>query len=385
MSGNDRNSRTQVAAGRLGQMCPAGVLGAWLLGLCAGLWGPPGALAQELQLQGSAKMRMYMPSGATQEQSTVSFTMSVKGCNWMIRFVRDEGTNAANANDYEEASFDGVNVYYLCNFAKKLERQRKAGDKLDAPNVATARAYKGEVFHYRMAAEVGPIWLTYASGCYFASRTNDQVEPPMVFDGDGVMYGPAKHPKLHARWSLSDSRPSFPIRVTYLSGGEIQTARGVWKRPPPYDMGFTNSTYEVEAFTNSGGLMVPCRSCLKIFRMRAGATASADLAPFVEYQVRLTGVAHSIHVTSFQPEIPGVTVIEDARVGQLTYYATNGWPEASMLQTGAYFVAVKRLNQGHPRPEPSPALVRICLGILVLLPVGVYVGRRLLLRNSPKT
>jgi hypothetical protein len=350
----------------------------WLLVFSSAL-----AEAQEWSFSGLAKVRMYSP-GRTQEQSTVLFTVKTRGCDWLVRFVRDEGTNAANASDYEEASFDGTNVYYLCNFKEKLERQRRAGDKFKAPNVAVGRAYQGELFHHRMALEVGPIWLTYASGCYFRSRTNDQVEPAMLFDGSGITYGPPKHPKLSARWALTDSSPSFPVRVAYFSSGEIQSPNGRVARPRPYNAGFTNAIYQVEAFTNMGGLMIPCRSSLKVFKMRADATANTDLALFVEYRVDLTNIVRSIDITSFQPEIPGVTLLEDARFGQLNYFASNGWPEVSTLQTGAYFTAVRNINKRQARVAPSTVFVRVCLGVLILLPVAIFLVRKMFIGNQPR-
>src|SRR5437867_2103428 len=64
---------------------------------------------QEWTFQGTVQMRMFMPSGAAQSPPTVSFSMSVKGCMWSVRFLRDEGPNNPNAADYEEVSYDGTN------------------------------------------------------------------------------------------------------------------------------------------------------------------------------------------------------------------------------------------------------------------------------------
>lgn len=62
-----------------------------------------------------------------------------------------------------------------------------ASGKDVAPNVANGLAYPGQVFHHRLADEVGAIWLAYASSCYFGRQTNDLVEPAMAFDGFGGM------------------------------------------------------------------------------------------------------------------------------------------------------------------------------------------------------
>jgi hypothetical protein len=334
-------------------------------------------MGYELSLQGATKMRMYFPD-RIQEQSTVLFTINIRDCNWLLRFVRDEGTNAANARDYEEVSFDGTNVYYVCNMTTKIERQRSIGDKLDAPNVALGRAYKGQLFHLRVADEVGPIWLAYASGCYLQSRTNQFIEPAMVFDGSGVTYGPPKHAELRAQWTLSDSSPRFPVWLAYFSDGYMELPSGRVRRPKPYDAGFTNAVYCVEAFTNANGLQIPLASSLKIFKMKPNATASTDLYLFAEYQMNVSNIAHSIDVVRFQPEIPGITVVHDERFGRQAYYATNKWPTVEELRTGPYFEAVRRINARHSATGNAAKWIRLLFILLILLPLTLTVAKLLL-------
>jgi len=80
--------------------------GRCILACCLLIFSSVLAEPHEWSFGGVAKMPVYSP-GRIQEQSTVLFTMKTRDCDWWVRFVRDEGTNAANARDYEEASFDG--------------------------------------------------------------------------------------------------------------------------------------------------------------------------------------------------------------------------------------------------------------------------------------
>lgn len=353
--------------------------------------------AQEWCFQGSAKMQMYFPD-RTQEQSTVYFKMSLSGCKWLVRFVRDEGTNSANAADYREASFDGTNVYYLCNLKSAIERQRKLGsNNLDAPNIAHGRAYQGSVFHLRMVDETSPIWLAYASGCYLADIQGDLVEPGMVFDGVGGKYGPPNHLKLKAQWLLSESTPRFPTRVVYLNDGYMYSPHGRLQCPVPYNNGFTNAIYQVERFTNISGLSVPCVSSLRIFQMSPNATTSTDLQLFVEYRMNLTNAMNTIDISSFQPAIPGITALQDERFGMLNYYATNRWPVIEELRSGEYFEKIRKLNiraqtlgslsarAGKLDSGRSLVVIRSILVLLALLPLVLFVVRRwLCAKNNPQ-
>jgi hypothetical protein len=324
---------------------------------------------------------MYMPWGATQEQATVFFTMNIKDCNWLIRFVRDEGTNAANARDYEEASFDGTNIYYLSNIQSAVERQRRKGVKM-APNIAHGRSYIGQVFNLRLADEVGPIWLAYASACYLQGRTNDLVEPAMAFDGSGDRYGPPLHKKLKAKWTLSETEPRFPTRVVYLSDGYMRSPSGQVRRPPPYDAGFTNAVYEVDAFTNVTGTSFPLTSSLKVYRPRAAAATNKGLYLFVEYRINLTSIATTVQVATFQPAIPGVTMLQDERSGRLFYNATSTWPTVEELSATPYFQEVRRVQEASRVkeqywPAHSRWPVRVFLIVLSILPIAAYIWRRL--------
>src|SRR5262249_20150140 len=147
-----------------------------------------------------------------------------------------------------------------------------------------------------------------ASSCYLAGRNEDVIEPAIAFDGTGAYFGPPEHQKLKAQWTFSDSRARFPSKVIYRRDGKPEY-------PSAYQEGFVDAIFEVQSYTNFNGLKIPRSSTLKIFDLKTNAMASDDLKLLVEYRVELTKVAGALQVDSFQPVIPGMMTIQDARSG----------------------------------------------------------------------
>jgi len=71
---------------------------------------------------------------------------------------------------------------------------------------------------------VGPIWLSYASGCYFAYEKQRIVEPAMVFGCAGFHYGPPRHLKVQPAETQRIIRS--PISVNYLNEGIVNSPTG---------------------------------------------------------------------------------------------------------------------------------------------------------------
>jgi hypothetical protein len=334
--------------------------------------------AESFFIEGSAKMHFYTPDGNTHAQATMLFTLSVKDCSWLLRFRRAyEGSNGAHAPDYQEISCDETNIYYISSMRSEVARFKASHNDEVPPNVANGLSYEGQVFHHRLADEVGAIWLAYASTCYFRSQSNNFIEPAMAFDGFGSTYEPGDHARLRAEWTLTDSEPNLPVQLVYFGDGYRRTRNGRFKLPAPYDRAFTNAIFQVQAYTNITGLRLPLESSLKVFTPRRDSAAAQDLRLLVEYNVHLTNASRTVSVASFRPELPGVTLLEDRRVGSLQYFATNGWPTPATLRTDAYFIELRAINtHASPLPRRSPWLPRVLLILIVLMPVAAYIARR---------
>lgn len=336
------------------------------------------ACGADFSMQGSAKMRMYMLSGAMQAQSTVWFTAHLRGCRWFIRLQTDE---ELTTGDYAEASFDGTNVYYLSCISNAVALTRAAGRET-APNIANAITYRGEVIHRPAADELSPIWLACASGCFFQSQTTNLVEPGMVSDGLGGMYGPPQHRRLRTEWAFSEACRNFPVHVVYFSDGNIQPRRGSSKPaklPIPYDAGCTSAIYHVDAFTNVGSATVPLLSSLKIYTTKPKPASAQDLRVLIEYTINLTNWKEGTSSVAFQPQLPGPTVVNDERDHPQYYWATNGWPSIESLRN---IPSYKRSTMGTPPLQRRAPLwaVRVVFALAVLVP-GVYASQQLFRRR----
>jgi hypothetical protein len=262
---------------------------------------------------------------------------------------------------------------------RAVEAKKRQGEKM-APNTAFGRAYHGVVPHIEAAREISPVWLSYASASYFRSRTNAAVEPGFVSDASGRIYGPPGHPQLRGQWTLSESRPAFATWVTYFDDGIVRTPNGAAKRVPPYDKGFTNAIFQVDAFTNVNDVAVPLSASLHLLRPRRGGTSSNDLDVLVEYQITLTNAGRAEEITDFQPALPGITAIRDERYGVLNYFGTNEWPTVEQLQNGEYFKTLRSINMpvGMSAEPLTRRALQVALAILLISPAVVFLGRNVL-------
>jgi hypothetical protein len=331
--------------------------------------------AQELHVEGNFRKWLYF-QGKTNQDPVYPFTVDLKECGWRIR---SKCSSKVRFSDYMEACFDGTNIYFLNSIKSAVEaQQRKGADLGPNPNTALGTVYRGQVCNRE---EIAPAWLAYASGCYFKSQTNEFVEPALEEDANSAMiFGPPDHLTMRARWILTDSQPIFISHLAYLSDGSAMNRLGKFaKRQVPYDLGFTNSCYEVESFTNVDGLSIPLVSHLKVFREKTNAVASTDLALLLEYRISLTSARRHAESVISQPMLAGVTAVQDFRVAtdvgpQVSWYLTsNKWltePELPKLS----------LSKQPVRHQTTSVLVRAGLFVVFIGPALGFVAWRVYAR-----
>ena len=122
------------------------------------------------------------------EERTVRFTVQVEGCKWRIRLHSSNG----NLLDFFDVANDGKYTSYLESYESVINRKRAAGEKV-GPNVASALISPLPLPAFTLAHRFAPLWLTYASSCYFSSvGTNRGYSPAMK--GDGSWYGDDRIP-----------------------------------------------------------------------------------------------------------------------------------------------------------------------------------------------
>jgi hypothetical protein len=107
--------------------------------------------------------------------------------------------------------------------------------------------------------------------------------------------------------------------------------------PPPFEKGFTRSSYNVDSFTNIGGLTLPTAFSFKEYYVDRNVQP-AELKVMRIVQANVTSVRTVCGRTNFIPTISEATYIGDDRfarmakpVPELPYMVTNGiWPETNV-------------------------------------------------------
>lgn len=299
-------------------------------GLALALLGSVSGAGEPYEVKGEISYVDYLQN-TNRHYLTVSFTIAVDSPKW---FIHGE---SQNGYDYQEASYDGENLYYLANFASDIEKQR-AGGKRMADNIGTCWAFKGEILHTELAHKFTPIWLAYASGAYFQSRSNALVEPAITYGVSSWEYEYSDRFKQRGVWTLQSDWPHLPSEVIYFEDG-MRRVRGYPQlaRPcqAPYDNGYTNAIYQVLRFTNVNGLVLPALARLDTYVPMDKGTSSNDLKHISTYEISLHSVRSTGFTASFKPAMAGVFSVSDLRFSQIgpLMYKTKKWLSEKEVMT----------------------------------------------------
>lgn len=349
-------------------------------------------LGQEFDVEGTSRNRVFMSDGKTFEAPTLNFTLSIRGCKWIARFTHQFTTNAQYAPDWEEASSDGTNIYYLQNTSSAIATARAGGKVLTGQNIATARTFNKEVFNLQIASDIGPIWLTYGSACYLALRNDSFIEPVMARDFFGGIYAADMGPKslslkMRAKWSLATDEPHLPVELIYYADRTIASPKGPVPRTGSDAQrinGLKGAEFRAGNFTNINGLEIPMWSSLKVYAFKTTTTTTPavllddELEVRNQYDVVLThAMANSAPIRT-SPTIPGNTYIEDQRFNSQSYSVTNAWPSVADLKTNKFFIDLRKSQAERARQtdRPNAKLTVILFSFVILVTVLLLLQRR---------
>jgi hypothetical protein len=314
---------------------------AFFCALCnCGLWV---ASAQEYEVEGVVSFDHFV---AKRREPEVSFHVAVRGPKWFIRTTRPDKLLA----DYEEAAYDGTNLYYVCSI-KTAVGQRAATGKKTGVNNAIAWIYKGPVLHSDVSHIIAPVWFAYASSRYLAALTNSELEPVIMAPLSTGVYDLAVPFKQHAEITLSASLPNLPMRVVFFEDGFLrdEMLRAPRKRKPPYDKGFTNAVYSAVNFTNVGGYSLPTTATLRIYAPKDDqfapnglGTTHHDVMLHSQYQIALTRATPQTSLEEFQPKLLPTSVVTDARFVQqqgllVPYLSDSNWATVAEITNSKDF------------------------------------------------
>ena len=331
-------------------------------------------------VRGLVEHTYYDWSGDVKWDRTTSFQLDVQGCQWFVRLVQP-----FDWTPYSEVSFDGDKTYWLQSLQTWVDKLKATNASSIPTNVAVGVVRRSAVPRFGFGHEVGPIWLAYASSCYFRSATSDVVESPATL---GVLSGRDANPDCfltqRAAWNLSSSRPFVPSRVVYFDSGTNWLGFKPSRYPKPFDAGFTNTFFEVTAWTNVGDYSFPLRASMLTYSVNQSVgNSEPSLALIHRYRLTATNFFDPPLRIHFQPAIPGVTVVSDerfndAKVADLhfNYYNTNRWAtDEEVKATRAYRVAAAGVS--NKVSATRPVLVRLAIIITLTVPFLVVLVQRL--------
>lgn len=303
-----------------------------LLGLCRGA--EPGTTVS-YEIDGGIEQKYIRLSGES-GILTNWFHVSVSGCRSAIR----TGSMGDKVINYFEYVSDGTNSELVIRYnpfealtavAVPNDKGGLEAHKLAIPekpiNQANVTINSSTVPEYGFGL-ITPVWIAYASSCFFQQSKTDQIEP-IFFMGAGFR---EHHLKVKANWSLAAKSPELPEWMHDFTDGKLYKEEHetliTTESPEPFDKPTTNSIYSVSSWTNAYDLHLPLRWQLIQYRPN-------DRTRVLEPKIIATGYTTAVRKgtsrTSFEiwaPEFARVTdrtlEAQGVPVRQYTYLTTNG-------------------------------------------------------------
>jgi hypothetical protein len=285
----------------------------------------------------------YGTTGNVERSTGGSFVARVEGAKWKIRTTRSD-----EALDYFEAGSDDLQQIYLLgshtNRTAPAAAERSPSQGVPELEKAFGRIQLGRVPHFNDPEAICILWLAYASGSYFASRTNQQIEPVYWFGGQAFF---DRNLTLPAEWVLAKRPPCLPIQVVYFNDGFTRGVDGsgaprVIPNQEPWQGGYTNAIYCVEKSFELGRHSIPGSFRLDIFRPKPNGQSSTDLLLSRSFKFTLTRAGLLEGRENFIPSIPGRTYVKDRRFirntnsADLGYVVSSRWPPPPAARAPRY-------------------------------------------------
>lgn len=236
----------------------------------------------------------------------------ISNCVWTIKTIP-----IPIEEDYRLVTYDGSNMYYLCSLETDVRNIKPTDPK--GLNVAGGSVWKTSVPNLAAYHCTGPTWLASASECYFSTVTGSNLD---LCCGMWTMSGENIYPSLisatrRANWKLDDKLPYLPASIIWYEDGEAVNVKfdryTRVKYPPPYDNGFTNTTYLVREWTNFAGLHLPTDSEIVTYGRLPIAKSPKQLWVRQVYSINWTNFGNGAKLPSFPPTVPGITTVNDGR------------------------------------------------------------------------
>jgi hypothetical protein len=181
---------------------------------------------------------------------------------------------------------------------------------------------------------------------------------------------------------LSEKPPYVPVSINYWID-DLSKAGYQGKISTTFNgsMPFTNVFYKTLSFTNADGLLLPAEALVLIYR--PNTLLLPDVVPLLCEETHLvaTNIVHGVSQISFQPELPGKTIISEERFNNGTginfaYWQTNHWPGEKVAKASQGYAQAKMTaiaNETFSAKEKSPLFARVLIIVTFLtLPLVMW-------------
>lgn len=344
--------------------------------------------AEAFEVEGTIDYNYRYENSDRRSQYTNWFRVSVKGCQSVIR----AGGMTDERIEFFEYSCDGTNSALLisCFPATNItSAHMMKGGKLTEVALPQARTNlvdaqvilnSGVVPEYVFGL-ITPVWLAYASGCFYARGDSGEVEP-VFFMGQGFRESGLK---VRAQWQRASESPGLLAWMCdFYDGNRYGTdgSRFVTEPlPAPFNQPTTNVFYQVVEWTNSAGYKIPLRWKVERFR-RNVQLQQLELESVTEGTC--IGVRAGTTTTDFAARIPSRARITDRTLtarglelkdfSYITYDgAAKTLPELQQLR--GFQVALAEAQVGVRRREQRWMVVLAIVCVLAF-PVVLVIWRR---------
>ena len=287
--------------------------------------------AQSLGVEGRVIEQIFV-HGQLTETREFQFSAQVNGCSSLI------STTNSQTHQRMQVTFENGWLYSLLSDPYPRTNFQQV---VVVSDVVPEPAHSGRITPSDLPDDfsncVAELWLAYASACYFQQQLNDQIRPIYPLDDPNLR---REGFTLHGEWTLDDSAPFLPQKVSYFTDGIFRTftngKREVFRAPPPFDKGYAQAVYLRKASTNVNGFSIPSQFLFERYAINRG-----KLVPRVTVEGTLESARATPTPRILRPAFSGKASIADHRfensnppVAVLYYSATNGyWPEPRELTT----------------------------------------------------
>jgi hypothetical protein len=241
------------------------------------------------------------------------------------------------------------------------------------------------------AGLIVPLWLAYASKCYYQAQTNGMVFPMSYLS---TTYR-AVELRLPAIWHFSDSSPNLLQDMTeYTDGNEysIEEGKVLAKRlPQELQNRQTNCSFQVLSWTNVASLHLPKDFILRVFEpdssaktMKLSFTMEGFGTQFHEYET-----FDSSQLKLKAPRKTRVTdkrfYIDGKRIRPIVYLSEDGEIKSreAIMASQKYTDAIMDFREKQPTFNSISKIIMALLIIIGILPIFAFILLRS--RNQTKT